>query len=225
MRKFIYLSSVFALLIAVSCNKEEPQDIQVTTPVPPIYVPNYMPLEIGNYWVYEIYKIENHQETIWDHIDSIAIVGDTIIRNERYFQFGGETPPLFQSKWKILRDSSTYIVDEDGGIFFTLQDIGDVFYNRTEYFNEGDTVFNMQCHVAPNEESINIPAGDFNAMNKITDFITFPQSSTADSIKYRSINSYFIDGVGQSTNSIFYASSNFHWEKRLIRYHIVDKEE
>ena len=69
--KYLFALSAIALLLISSCKKEE----MVPCPTPPIEtIPNYMPLAIGNYWVYNNYKIDTlGNETKMNLVDSIFI--------------------------------------------------------------------------------------------------------------------------------------------------------
>lgn len=162
-------------------------------------------------------------------MDSLRVTKDTLVRNEKYFIIDGVSKFQFRAK-KVLRDSSGYIVDLAGNIMFTHLQTNEVYFNRTEYDNNGDTIFNMQYYTDKVNEPISfniisIPENNLEVLNRITDFITFPNSNSSDTLKYRSVNSYFIEGIGQASDALFYASAPFHYEKRLIRFHIVNIEE
>jgi hypothetical protein len=221
MRKIIIAAFSLGLVALISCQKDNESN-KNPSGQDYIEIPNYFPLAIGNYWVYENYKIENHQETLLDNLDSLRITKDTLIGGETFFILEGERFPPVSTK-RILRDSLHYIIDNKGSIYFADEVSGFVYYNHTEYDNNGDTLFNMQYRNEFVDEPISIPAGDFNAINRVTDFITFPQTDLSDTLKYRSVNSYFVDGLGQITDNIFYASAPFHYEKRLVRYHIEEQ--
>ena len=80
---------------------------------------NYTPLSIGNYWVYEGYKIDTNgiEEPLNNH-DSLVIKRDTIINGHSYFVLEGNK---ISSIWKIkgiFRDSAEYAVNSDGKKFF-----------------------------------------------------------------------------------------------------------
>lgn len=217
MRKIIYLSLVFLILGAVSCKKEDKQTPDV---IPPVHVPNYYPLEIGNYWVYENYQTRDGQEELMDELDSIIVVSDTMIRYERYFILDCFIEPFGSKRIRILRDSLGYITDPFGRISFTMNNPGDVFYHTIQYDNDGDTVIYQELSINPELEDLSLPAGDFVAINRISDFIIFPGSNVPDSLVYRSTDAHFIDGIGQATDFLFYASGSMSYEKQLLRYHI-----
>lgn len=221
MRKIIFVPFFLLMMVFVSCQKDKEEQVITQDPVP---TPNYYPLTIGNYWVYENYKVENHQETLLAEIDSLMVTKDTLIRNEMYFIIDGISKFQFTAK-KVLRDSSGYLIDIAGNIMFTYLQTDEVYFSKTQYDDDGDTIYNMQYHTALANETIPVdivtfPENDLNVLNRITDFITFPNNNGPDTLKYRSVNSYFIDGIGQASDAVFYASAPFHYEKRLIRYHI-----
>lgn len=217
MRKFIYLGLVFAIFCIASCKKDE---TPVVKDLPPEYVPNYFPLAIGNYWVYENFRIRDNQVELMEELDSIIVIGDTLIRSESYFILDTYIEPTGMSRINILRDSLGYITDPFGRISLTLNRPGEVFYTSIQYDGNNDTVIYQESYINPEEVNLELPAGNFLAINKIIDFIIFPESNMPDSLKYRSTDTYFIDGVGKATDFLFYASGAMSFEKKLIRYHI-----
>jgi len=217
MRKIIYLSLVFLILGIASCKKQNTQTPEV---IPPVQEPNYYPLEIGNYWVYENYRLKDGQEELMAELDSIIVVKDTMIRYERYFILDCFIEPFGSKKIRILRDSMSYITDPYGRLSFTMNNLGDIFYHSIQYDNDGDTAVYQELSIHPELESLSLAIGDFEAINRITDFILFPGSNQPDSLVYRSSDAHFIDGIGQATDFLFYASGSMSFEKQLLRYHI-----
>lgn len=229
MKKLFSLSLI--VLILFSCSKEESKEpIIQPDPIPeiipdPIPDPNYMPMTIGNYWVYQNIKVETTGETDLNEYDSLVIVRDTMIRDHQYFVFEGNSFP--SPGWRlmnILRDSSGYTVGPSGNIFFSYKSPGEIIYSH--YFMDNiDTLAHVEVQMAEEPEEIILPIGQYSALNKAYTYNMFLNGDEYDSINIRKVNYYFIPEIGQATSGVFYASKPWHFEKRLIRYHIQETEE
>jgi hypothetical protein len=78
MKKLFLLVCMLVLLI--SCQKEEPK------PSNPTPQTNYLPLKIGNYWVYQRFHVDPlGNENLLNGTDSVVVKSDTTIRNKQYF--------------------------------------------------------------------------------------------------------------------------------------------
>ena len=216
-----YAILLLIVLTVFACKKDDAVIVEPPAPAP---LSVYIPMEVGNYWVYQNFKVENTGETPMDQFDSIAITRDTIIRDHRYFIFEGINNQIPSSMMRILRDSSGYYVYSDGRIYFS-----DQINNKEVYFEHistaqeiTDTVWYLKQYNEEVENQISFPIGSYKVRNKISDFTIFPQEPNfADTLKYRKANNYFIEDIGQASYSIFYAQANFHYDKRLVRYQIV----
>ena len=96
-----------------SCKKEDNDAIKTS----------YLPLRIGNYWIYQDLRIDTSgNETADSKLDSVIIKRDTIINKKKYYVLEGIFyPATSRGRWgiiDILRDSSGYIVNENGDVQF-----------------------------------------------------------------------------------------------------------
>lgn len=217
MKKLFSLSLI--MLILFSCSKEENKEPIIQPD--PIPEPNYIPMSIGNYWVYENIKVETTGETDLHEFDSLVIVGDTMIRDHQYFVFEGNSFPA--QGWRImniLRDSMGYIVGPSGCVFFSHKSPGEILLSHYGIANN-DTIYYVEHQMAEETEEIDFPIGHYSALNKIHTYNMFINNPEYDSINIRPMNNYFVPGIGQATSGIFYASLPWHIEKRLIRYEIL----
>ena len=216
-----YAILLLIILSIFSCKKDDNVSIDPPAPAP---LPVYMPMEVGNYWVYQSFKVENSGETPLDKYDSLVITHDTMIRDHKYFVFEGTAHSSIWHILRTLRDSASYYVFPNGDIYFTDQKRdGEVYFEHTSYMpNLIDTVWSVKNYNESVEQSITFPIGDFKVLNRRSDYTTFPgDPDFADSLKYRKTNSYFIEDIGQANYYVFYASADFHYDKRLIRYRII----
>ncbi len=100
---------------------------------------NYIPLEIGNYWVYETtsYNFSNYSITFLGDTDTVKVIGDTIIGNNKYFTIKGDhwMPPFIDSDTTYWRDSSGYLINLQGHVLFSAFD-HDRILNKYDFQGE-----------------------------------------------------------------------------------------
>ncbi len=116
-----YRVIVFLLtaILLISCKKEQ------TDPVPDVSYASAIQLKVGNYWIYEnkILQISSNSIT-YDTDDSVFISKDTIVNGKLYYKLGN----IYG--WKLVRDSSGYIVDHEGYVFFSAINFKDTIYRH-----------------------------------------------------------------------------------------------
>ncbi len=212
MRKFIAL--IMAVTFMSSCKKED--DIKTKI--------GYLPLSIGNYWVYQEFMIDSSGNEIANSkLDSVIIKRDTIINDKTYFVFEGTYYPFTaRDNWgivDILRDSSGYIVNQNGKVLFTRDNFTDtIAYHAVTDMENGDTLVLMTYQMDKTNKIITVPAGSFDVLNYRG---TVTTSMNTPGIKYpRYLNIYYADGVGKILYTYFYIQSPNIYEKRLVRYYV-----
>lgn len=200
-RVFLILAGIVLL---ASCKKE---DSEITT-IPPDQALNYMPLEIGNYWAYQIVSINpDGSETINQQMDSTIIVGDTMIRNELYYDMYNPD----QDRSSYLRDSSGFLVNSNGKI---------VFYDQPGFIVEdtiqAPAVTVIEYSLQPTDTVITVPFGTFDAVT-YRGTVTVLDTAYHHGVQY--IYSFYAADVGQIKNSSYFFSSPDHrLEKRLSSF-------
>ncbi len=209
MRNLLIIAAL--ALLAASCEKnEEP------TPDPQL---TYMPLEIGNYWVYEnIWVQQDGTGTPDEKLDSIVVARDTLLRGEKYFVLEGVRIAT-NSEWgviSILRDSLSYLVNEKGEILFAENHFGEVLRTRYEIQNN-DTLVMLESVMQEVPVSVALPGGNFDALNfetTVTSFLTNPAGDTF------TLNYLYAKDVGRVFHELLFLGSLNRLEKRLVRYHV-----
>ncbi|TVQ10324.1 MAG: hypothetical protein EA361_14075 [Bacteroidetes bacterium] len=198
-------------LVIVSCAKNEESD-----PIPHL---TFMPLEIGNYWVYENRNVaQDGTITPVGKLDSIVVARDTILGGEKYFvlegiQYGSA------NEWRIisiLRDSLSYLVDEKGDILFAENHFGEVLRKHYEIHNN-DTLAIAESMMQKVPVSVAVPGGNFDALNygtTVTSFLTNPEGDAF------LLDNLYAKDVGRVLHSSIYLGSQTRLEKRLVRYHL-----
>ncbi|NOU47077.1 MAG: hypothetical protein HOO86_08450 [Bacteroidales bacterium] len=207
MRKLFVLSLVISFLI--SCRNENETIVSKDS---------YYPLAIGNYWIYQSVEIDSAgNETIRPKIDSVTISHDTTINNKQYFILEGTNNPMTPN-WGIIaifRDSSGYLVNNQGEILFTENNFTDTLYYKVERNNQ-DTLYSITYKMEASTNPVTVPAGIFNVLNFKGTVFTPREIPGVDNPRY--LNTYYAKKVGKILQSYFYLSSPIIIEKRLIRY-------
>jgi len=204
---------VITFFILTSCQKENSTELQ----------PNYLPLKIGNYWIYQYFVIDYlGNETELAKIDSVVIIGDTIINNNRYFIFEGDnhTVPV-RNIVDILRDSSGYIVDNHGKIQFSNNNFTDTLNFRFGTCCENDTIFIISYTMERPNYNVSVPAGTFNVLNYKGTFYSPIDLVPLGFENPFYFNTYYADKIGKISQNQIYSERVLH-DKRLIRYHIQE---
>jgi len=218
MKKFSFIIITTALLLSFfSCKDDNENEDENQYPA-------YSQLKVGNYWVYEIYRIDSTgAETLLEIQDSCYVEKDTLINNTKYFKVVKSYP--YSKVWESVsyqRDSLHYIVDSNGEILFSSKDFSNVF--RKEYIlttEGGDTI----CEVITKMEDmlfvVRSSTATYYAYGAVEQYKMFPDWEQAGNPRYR----YFMysENIGLvcETQPLFSADPNVY-ERRLIRYHVAD---
>lgn len=161
MRQFTIL--LLATLLFASCSKDDdseecPQNT-FTNP--------YFPMNTGNYWVYEVVcKDEDGIQTGNTRIDSLIVVGDSLINGISYKVFEG----FMGTPW-IYRDSLGYIVSNTGRIVLPPGHSDEIFYSDIKYIETSngtitdDTLFVVK-EVCPSIDVVNTNFGSESCLLK-----------------------------------------------------------
>ena len=218
MKKVVLLSMVISLFY--SCTKEKEDQLSISTAT------SYIPMDIGNYWVYEHYKIDTlGNEILQSQTDSVSISRQMTKRGHTYFVFQGTYFPIyseFKSILWALRDSSGYLIDTNGRILFAENDFRDsldIIYSQAKP-NE-DTIITYVFQMRTVQNFVNLSAGTFSALNYHNLIYTHPTLNVPAGVPNpRSWNTYYSQGVGKILETYFYASQVDHNERRLLKYNV-----
>jgi len=207
---FVFMSMVLFL----ACKKEN-KDNQDEIPGP-----DYTPLLIGSYWVYDHYEIDTlGNETKLSYSDSVRVDRDTLIRGNTYYVLTGTNHPVHSQYGivSILRDSSDYLVNHLGSILFSSENFTDILY-QTNSIVDQDTLYTSSYKMEKPVNPVVVPAGTFDVLNyKGTIHITHPVNGI---VNPRYIHTMFAPSVGKVLETYIFLSSPMVFEKRLNRYFI-----
>jgi hypothetical protein len=189
-----------------------------TAPLP-VY-DNYSNLEVGNYWIYDIFTLKADGTLIpQNKVDSVYIAKDTLIGTNTYFKY---LYPDFPSKLythKYLRDSLHYIVDHQGKILFSSENFTDVLFSTIKLLGPppADTLCFITAQMTDENYSMSVPAGLFTTKNYKTTYQMHGKWTLNGT--FRPVNVRYAKEVGivEETLPFFIGDPNYT-VRRLKRY-------
>lgn len=209
MRNLILL--ICALSIGLlSCKKDDPAE-PAPTPTPVPASPNYYPMKVGNYWIYDTYLVDTNNVETYQGRDSIYVKADTVINGNTYHIIDrtGNGPMHFSTSF--LRDSADCVVNSTGHIYFSphLADTTSI----SNYPGAG-TVY----YIVDQGGSVTVPAGTFSTFDMKGHFYSQDPNYPYGIPRYS--HEHYSAGTGMVKMMLFYVMSPSTLETRLVRYHI-----
>ena len=209
----IFLTFALASCFLIACNKEDSSEkISENS--------SYYPLSVGNYWIYDHYRIhyDGTENLLTNNTDSIVIAKDTIINSKKYFVFEGTDCKLGNHAMevlKIMRDSSGYLVNQNGEIHFSSVNFDEDLLVEDYLLPNNDTIYITRYRMEDQPVTLFTPAGTFKVLNfrgtLVDRYHLLP----------RYLNNYHARGVGEVQDDYFYLSdSTVYYERRLVRFHV-----
>jgi len=201
------LISIITFFLLISCAKQE--DITINKLEEEIG--NFLPLSIGNYWIYEVSQVDTNGNSTFQSIDSTYIEGDTTINNNMYFIFKSSTSINYV---QFIRDSSGFIVDNNGQKFLYQMLIDDTLYtNLIKSFN-GDTLTFTYRMMSKPPSKIYCGLGYFTALDaEVTRYLAY--TNTTAYAHY-----YYSSNIGLILRQDYFTFAGKRTEYSLIRYMI-----
>lgn len=197
-----------AMILAVfttSCKKEDSE-----TPLTPVPQEDYMQLKVGNYWVYEGYKVDSLGNEIPTTYltDSLIIIGDTNIGSNIYYK-KLSTKSLHVS---YLRDSSGYLIDQDGRVLFSDHDFMNII--RTDTIGPGIGIIEYMMH--DRDCTITAPIGIYPCL-EFRGKVIASDPQYPHGINYT--HYFYADGVGMiKSSNFFFSAPHLRVGQRLTNY-------
>jgi hypothetical protein len=208
-RTLLFTLAILAIL-GYSCKKE-------TTETTPSSQPGFIQLKVGNYWVYEHYKVDtNGISTDLNSSDSIFILKDTLINGIKYYVSISTPFPNMYADTGYLRDSSGYLVSRllDGrtGIGFATENFTDIFFSDTI-----DIIAIRVAKMTGKDSVVSVPVGTFTTRSMGRFLYPLAEGYPWGVRKYCNV---YARGIGliEYTNGFY--NDPGHFEARLVRYRV-----
>lgn len=203
---------ILGLTSLSSCKKDNDNNDVIT-------YPDFSQLKVGNYWVYQQFRIDSSgNETVMNVFDSCFVEKDTLINGNVYFKMFRESI-IPNASYSFVRDSLHYIVDNNGKILFSSQDFNTVFEARYIETSNNDTVALVYKKMADKDLMFATPAGIYITSNCQETYDMYPNWNFAGDP--RRINVRYAENVGVVSEILpFYSSNPNYTERRLVRFHL-----
>ena len=201
----------------------------VHEPVTP-EVQTYMPLRVGNYWIYQIYTTQNGRFEPTNKFDSTYVSSDTFINGNRFFKivstYGAVVKRQFPNNVFFVRDSADFLLRFDALIgqskFFSYTDFTNILDFRIERFNSVDTIYTLTTRMQ-NNVNVETPLGNFTALVSEKMMTLNYRFSNTNATETRRMDTHFFVQNKGIVKSILYGYANtpeLDEEKRLVRFNI-----
>lgn len=206
MKHYIALFLIAAAFSA--CKKNVEEDCPVQPGPAPVSASNYFKLQTGNYWIYDRYTIDTNNMETFTGQDSAYVWGDTVVNGNTYYK-------LFDHyATRVLRDSSGFIIDTNGDIYFTNAifnlPVSFTYYGLNVGYSEGMTI--------STPVSVTVPAGTYSAYDwQLAAYFPDPNYPWGP-VRYA--HSYYTGGVGKVKELYLFVNSPSTYERRLNHYHV-----
>jgi hypothetical protein len=209
MKRSVILICAILSIFVMSCKKSSND----TTTVP---AADYYQLKVGNYWIYQAYKIDSNGVGIpQSYFDSAHIEKDTIIRGYTYYKFW-QSPlalPGGQQLHSYVRDSSGFLVNNLGYRFCSVSDFTDTLVFDTANI----PYFIGYGKMTGKDSAVTIPAGTFQS---ITIRLKVIPLKPEDSLPIRYSYDVYGKNVGKIKSHSFFYYGGEQFEARLVRFRV-----
>jgi hypothetical protein len=211
-RKTIITLLVISSMI-LSCRKKEkpsvePEPTASSTPTTPTPGKEFLPLKIGNYWIYQIDLRDHNDSLISTSTDSLYVFDTVTVRNRLFYKM------MSNSLYNLnvtSADSANCIIDSDGNI-------------RMKTSGPGDTLFKQDIPQVPIFYCIT----QKNTPNTFS-FNGTTYSNCVNALKHAHTsfcttewNNLYCKGVGIVYDRLVFASTacTQYYEQKLLRYKV-----
>ncbi len=218
MKKLSIALVCISILMTYACKKTKETEPEVDPPIASD-VSNYSQLKVGNYWIYQEFKIDtNNIATPTTVFDSVYIEKDTLMWGNPCFKV--VKPSSMGKRFYFLRNANDCIVDYDGIKLFSFSNFSTPLYSRVEVIpSTTDTIYKVVRKMTDKDLSVTVPAGTFITSNAQLTYNIYPKYASAGAIRYA--HSRYAENVGLITETLpFYLSLGGYTELRLVRYHL-----
>ena len=206
MKKTYFYLGLICLFIPISCTKDEVNQENVL---------EYLPLKVGNYWIYQTYLCDSVSENCNDYvIDTVTVIKDTTINGNKYFKLKGTY--YKQDLMDYLRDSGHYIVNIKGDIIFSNKTFNKTLNHYVLETDKGDTIYYADYQMKKAGDPVNITLGEFDCLNYQGELY----AKTDNFITPRYTNNYYSKNVGLIYSTSFYLIKGDQIKRELIGYHL-----
>jgi len=210
---------ILLLLVFGACNSDDNAD-EINEEIEE----NFFALKVGNTWTYNYFSRVGQTEEFENlgAVDQVTILSKTEINGETYFEM--QTTTILGDQFctvcpdegvanRMVRDSLGYLIDTEGVIIFSSQDVD------TDYLILEFEQYDIFGKLLLESELISVEAGNFECLKNEVFAVFEADGSISQGRDYI----YFADGVGQTLRKYSGVMNPQHrWEKRLMNFTISE---
>ncbi|MEL6973165.1 MAG: hypothetical protein AAFO02_23575 [Bacteroidota bacterium] len=205
---YLFLSALsLALCTLYSCGNDD-DSVQMPTAT------DFMPLEIGTTWVYEVFFSNSGEQ----YIDTVTVVdtyadGDDIIYE--LSNINTVTYPFVPQRMRLSDGELYWATESENWIFLTArvavttEEVG----IREVQPNLGRVIYRYY----PALETVNVPAGSFDCINMEGEVVAFDTTEPANGLL---IDNFFARGVGLVSAKTYFWSNGTPVELKLVDFQL-----
>ncbi len=206
---FLLLALCSVFLSLQSCGGNDDESVQ------PVSATDFMPLEVGAYWVYE-FSVGTFSEP---SIDTVTVTDSYADGDDMIFELSSDSEFLmmvFIPERLRLSDGQLF---DDTGDSNTLFLTADVAVTATELYTEevhpdlGSVIYRYQ----PVLETVETPAGSFDCINIEGEIVSL---DTNEEIHGLRIDNFFSEGVGMVNAKKYFWANATPIEIELLEFHL-----
>jgi len=200
-------------LLLFSCDRNPEIDSGRLLPAAAV---DYTRLQVGNYWIYEVYENDGKGNlTFYKGLDSTYVEKDTMIGGLVYKKFVEQYDT--SKAVSYLRTVSHYLTNPLGDILFSSEDFKTIFATEYKTVN-GKPGYSVTYQMSARDTLTSTPAGVFTTSDFRLKYTISPLAAKgSDTVKYAFVK--YAKGAGMVFKTIgIYIDRNQTVEKRLLRY-------
>jgi hypothetical protein len=177
----------------------------------------YMPLKVGNYWVYKCFDIDENGTFVENNrYDSTYVLKDTVIRNTAYHLLVGPLLVGGAITRTAVRDSFHFRVTSTGSVLFSTFQFSKPLHSGYAT-DQGDTLWYFETKMSGKDSVVFTPAGTFATVNTRTRYDIRAGVSTPTPVT-RYGNFLYGKSTGLIYESIPFIMPARHMGRWLVRY-------
>ncbi|NDW19018.1 hypothetical protein D0T53_08850 [Dysgonomonas sp. 216] len=210
---FLFLLISTCLLFNFSCDDGDNE--QHTNPIEETKL--YLPMQVGNYWVYDKYIISPDGKETFKGQDSLRIKEERTFKEKTFFVFEEK---LNLGKWREVytrTDSNGYLISETGQIYFSNINFKDTLAIRDDIY------FSIYAKMEKVDNTVSVPAGSFNNALNFNGSTTVHLAHSPWAENAPDIYSYYAKNIGIICYNNYYLNSPDIMEYRLAKCYVNGK--
>lgn len=209
MKKLIILSVGIAIAI-FACKKDEDNNDGDKT-IPRVTA---MPLAVGNYWVYEVFRVDSDGvATSQNQFDTTRITGTTVVNGHTYFMFDNYPDAYGISTQVNLRDSVGYLITPNNDKYYAEAD----YTSTLAYATSTVPNYTISTKMDWKDHTHSVPTGTYTNTGTFLSTINITEPNYPWNTQ-RNAYTVFAKDVGIIKRRYFFFNSPDYIELRLVDF-------